>query len=191
MASYAALKLPKCLEDLCRDIFDHFHRSSKRQDVYHQFQKFFNLEPHKILSPGQTRWLSLEACVKRILEQFQALEHYFVLIANEDPTHGNDRILKSLNKKFPLAYLEFLSYQLQRFNAFNRLFQSERPCLHNLKGEIEGLKSIASDFLNIQYVKTTAAKSIDPTNDEHHVPLKQVYLGLAASATMQEIEAGA
>ena len=192
VASYAALKLPKGLEDLCRDIFNHFHRSSKRQDVYQQFQKFFNLEPHKILSPGQTRWLSLEACVNRILEQFQALEHYFILIANEDPTHGNDRILKSLNNKFTLAYLEFLSYQLQRFNAFNRLFQSERPCLHNLKGEIEGLlKSIASDFLNIQYVKTTAAKSIDPTNDEHHVPLKQVYLGLAASATMQEIEAGA
>lgn len=114
------------------------------------------------------------------------------MVANEDPTHGNDRILKSLNNKFTLAYLEFLSYQLQRLNAFNRLFQSERPCLHNRKGEIEGLiKSIASDFLDVQYIKTTAAKSIDPTTDKHHVPLNQVYLGLAASATMQEIEAGA
>ena len=192
VASYAALKLPKGLEDLCRDIFNHFHHSSKRQDVYLQFQKFFSLEPHHILSPGQTRWLSLEACVNRILEQFQALQHYFVLVPNEDPTHGNDRILKSLNNKFTLAYLEFLSYQLQRLNAFNRLFQSERPCLHNLKGEIEGLiKSIASDFLDVQYVKTTAAKSIDPTNDEHQVLPNQIYLGLAASGTMQEIEAGA
>ena len=111
------------------------------------------------------------------------------MVANEDPTHGNDRILKSLNNKFTLAYLEFLSYQLQRLNEFNRLFQSERPCLHNLKGEIEGLlKSIASDFLDIQYVKATATKSINPTDDKLHVPLKQVYLGLAASATMQEIE---
>jgi hypothetical protein len=40
VGSYAALKLPKGLEDLCRDIFNHFHRSSKRMDVYSQFQMF-------------------------------------------------------------------------------------------------------------------------------------------------------
>jgi hypothetical protein len=192
VSSYAALKLPKGLEDLFRDIFNHFHRSTKRQDVYQQFQNFFNLEPHKILSPGQTRWLPLEACVNRIVDQFQALQHYFVFVANEDPTHANDRVLKSLHDKFTLAYLEFLSYQLQRLNAFNRLFQSERPCLHHLKGEIEGLiKLISSDFLNIQYIKSTAPKFIDPTDVQHHVPLSQVYVGVAATATMHEIEAGA
>ena len=47
-----------------------------------------------ILSLGQTRWLSLEACVDRILEQFLALQHHYVLVANEDPTHANDRISK-------------------------------------------------------------------------------------------------
>ena len=115
VSSYAALKLPKSLEDLCRDIYNHFHRSFKRQDVYQQFQSFFNAEPRKILSPGQTRWLSLEECANRILEQYQALQHYFVLTANEGPTHTNDRIVKSLHNKFTLAYLEFLSYQLRRF----------------------------------------------------------------------------
>ena len=115
VSSYAALKLPKSLEDLCRDIYNHFHRSSKRQDVYQQFPSFFNAEPRKVLSPGQTWWLSLEECANRILEQYQALQHYFVLTANEDPTHTNDRIVKSLHNKFTLAYLEFLSYQLRRF----------------------------------------------------------------------------
>jgi hypothetical protein len=127
VSSYAALKLPKSLEDLCRDIFAHFHRSSKRQDVYKEFQSFFSAEPVKILSPGQTRWLSLQACVDRILEQFEALRNYFTLVVNEDPTHSNDRIHKSLENKFTLAYLEFLSYQLERFNSFNVMFQSERP----------------------------------------------------------------
>ena len=64
VSSYAAMKLPKGLEDLCRDIFNHFHCSSKGQEFYQQFQTFFNTEPHKILSPGQTRWLSLETCVR-------------------------------------------------------------------------------------------------------------------------------
>jgi hypothetical protein len=44
--------------------------------------------------------------------------------------------------------------------------------------------------LDVQYVKTADAKSIDPTNHEHNVSLKQVYLCIAASATMEEIEAG-
>ena len=192
VSSYAAMKLPKGLEDLCRDIFNHFHCSSKRQELYQQFQTFFNTEPHKILSPGQTCWLSLEACVNRILEQYQALQHYFTLVANEDPTHSNDRILRSLNNKFTSAYLEFLSYQLQRLNAFNLLFQSESPSLHYLKTEVESLlKSLASDFMDVKYVKTTDAKVIDPNDVQHHVPLSNVYIGMQAYATMQEIKEGA
>ena len=141
VSSYAALKLPKSLEDLCRDIYNHFHRSSKRQDVYQQFRSFFNAEPSKVLSPGQTRWLSLEECANRILEQYQALQHYFVLTANEDPTHTNDRIVKSLHNKFTLAYLEFLSYQLRRFSAFNRLFKENDPFCTILQTKTKVLSS--------------------------------------------------
>ena len=189
-SSYAVLKLPKSLEDLCRDIYTHFHRSSKRQDVYKEFQSFFNLEPAKLLAPGQTRWLSLQACVNRILEQYVALKNYFTLVVNEDPTHSNDRIHKSLQDKFTLAYLEFLSYQLERLNSFNILFQSERPLLHCLKKELEDLiKSIASDFMAIEYVKKTAPSQIDSGCSRFHVPLKQVYIGMAATATLHEMEA--
>ena len=188
-SSHAALTLPKGLEDLCRDIFAHFHRSSKRQNVYQEFQQFFNVEPHQLLSPGQTRWLLLEACVNRILEQYIALQHYFVLVTNEDPTHSNERILKSLDNKFNLAYLEFLSHQLERFNNFNRLFQGERPLLHCLKDEVEGLiRSIASDFMKIPFVKAASPKKIDPTKVENQLPLKEIYLGVAATATLHEIK---
>lgn len=142
-----------------------------------------------MLSPGQTRWLSLEACVNRILEQYEALKHYFVMAANEDPTHSNDRIVKSLHNKFNLAYMEFLSYQLQRFNAFNRLFQGESPLLHILKNEVEDLvRSIASDFMKIHYVKSTTPKAVDPTIAECQQPLNKIYVGITATATLQEIK---
>ena len=190
-SSQAALTLPKGLEDLCRDIFSHFSRSSKRQDAYEQFQQFFSVEPNKLLSPGQTRWLSLEACVNRILEQYIALQHYFLLVANEDPSHAADRIVKLLNNKFTLAYLEFLSFQLERLNDFNRLFQSERPLLQSLKNEVEELiRSISSDFMDIRHVKVTNPKDIDPKNVTFHVPLNEVYVGVAATATLDEIKAG-
>ena len=148
MASYAASKLPKSVKDLCRDVYAHFHRSSYRQDVYKKFQAFFDTEPLKLLSPAQTRWLSLQECMNHILEQFIALKNYFIVTANEDLLHTNDRILAPLQNPFFQAYLGFLSFQLERFNAFNRLFQSERPLLHNLKIEVEGLlKAITSNDL--------------------------------------------
>ncbi|CAB4026400.1 zinc finger MYM-type 1-like [Paramuricea clavata] len=163
-------------------------RTSKRQDVYKEFQAFFNAQPLKILSPAQTRWLSLQECANQLLEQFEALTHYFTLTANEDPSHSNDRILASLQNRFTQAYLEFLSYQLERLNAFNRLFQSERPLLHMLKPEIESLiKSIACDFMKINIVKSTSPNKLNPTDVNQHVPLSETYVGLGATATIHEI----
>jgi len=117
------------------------------------------------------------------------LKNYFVLTTNDDPSHTNDRILASLQNHFTQAYLEFLSYQLERLNAFNRLFQSEQPLLHNLKHEVEGLvKSIASDFIDLGIVKTTQVKDLDPSNFIQHVPLQQTYVGIAATSTIQSLK---
>ena len=191
-SSYAALKLPKSLEDLCRDVYAHFSRSCKRQDAYKEFQEFFEVEPHKLLSSAQTRWLSLGLCVNRILEQYDALKHYFVLVCTEDPTHTNDRIKASLFNDFTKAYLEFLAYQLKRFNDFNKLFQCERPLLQSLRGQVQKLKKgMASNFMDVEYVRSTPAEEIDPQKIEKYVPLNQVYLGLMATQSLQEIKAGA
>jgi hypothetical protein len=38
-----------------------------------EFQIFCNVDPHKILRPAQTRWLSLLSVVRRILEQWEPL----------------------------------------------------------------------------------------------------------------------
>ena len=109
--------------------------------------------------------------MNRILQQFEALEHYFTLVINEDPTHSNDRIHKSLNYKFALAYLEFLSYQLECFNSFNLLCQSAKRLLHGPENEVESLtKFIASDFMVIDYVQKTMASAINPNCIRFQVP---------------------
>ena len=122
VSSCVASKLRKSVEDQYGDAYAHFHRSSKRHDVSKEFQAFYGTDPLKLLSTAQTRWLSLQECVNRILEQYVALKNYFILTANKDPSHTNDRILASLQNPFFQAYLEFFSFQLERFNAFNRLF---------------------------------------------------------------------
>jgi len=110
--------LPKSLEDLFRDICAYFSRSAKRQEDYKNFQIVFELEPHKLLAPSQTRWLSLESCVHRMLDQFDALKHYFLVVATEDPTCSKERISSSLNNMFTEAYLEFLTIELTLLTAY-------------------------------------------------------------------------
>ena len=183
---HAAGKLPECLEDLVRDIFAHFTKSAKRQEAYREFQSFYEFQPKKFLSPAQTGSLSLQACINSTQEQYEALKSYFLLTAAEDPTHSNDRISQSLCNKFKLAYLELLSYPLNRLNSFNRLFQNEKSLLHILRLDVSDLiKSIALDFMDLKYVKSKEAQDIDP--ESHNVPLENVYVGMAASVTLTEM----
>lgn len=76
-ASSACLKLPRRVEDLVRNILIFFSNSPKRIEMFKEFQTFTNTPIHKILHPAQTRWLSLEAAIKRILEQYNALIVFF------------------------------------------------------------------------------------------------------------------
>jgi len=77
-SSYAYLSLPKTLEDLARTIYAHFSRSDSRRGKYAKFQKFFECKALPILAPGQTCWLSLQACIKRLIDHQVALTHYFI-----------------------------------------------------------------------------------------------------------------
>lgn len=131
----------------------------------------------------------MKSAVKRILEQYTALQLYFSSLALEDPTHTNDSILRSLNNKFTEAYLAFMDFALGRFVSFNLLFQSEMPLLHQLKDEVERLVlSLCGDFMSMSYVRSTKAFDIDPNDVENHVPLHQVYVGILATDTIHNIE---
>uniref|UniRef100_A0A6P7FRN4 E3 SUMO-protein ligase KIAA1586-like n=1 Tax=Diabrotica virgifera virgifera TaxID=50390 RepID=A0A6P7FRN4_DIAVI len=76
-ASEACKNFPRKTEDLAKNIYTHFKNSSKRQHDFKQFQMFTNVDIHKILHPSQTRWLSLNEVVNRIIEQWEALRLYF------------------------------------------------------------------------------------------------------------------
>jgi len=44
---------------------------------FEQFHVFCNVEPHRILRPSQTGWLSLDMVVRRINEQWEPLTKFF------------------------------------------------------------------------------------------------------------------
>lgn len=89
-ASYACKKLPDSCEILLRDVFKYFKYSSKKYCMYQEFQKFFDVKPHKLLYPAQTRWLSLVAVVRRVLEQWEPLKLFFLNEVLNNPERNVD-----------------------------------------------------------------------------------------------------
>ena len=162
-ASHACEKLPRAIEDLVRDIYSHFSHSAKRLAEFKQFQHFTSTEPHKILKPAQTRWLSLHQCVLRVLEQWSALEAYFEQAVQKERLIATQNILSALkNPIFKLYYL-FLSFVLPKFTTFNKLFQSETPNIHFLINYlVSTYKAFLSCYLSAPYIRSTTIDKLDP-----------------------------
>ena len=74
---FASMQLPEHLEDLIRNITNHFSNAPKAMRALAEFQDAIKLE---ILKPGQTRWLTKEPCVKSNLQQLQSLVSYYCLV---------------------------------------------------------------------------------------------------------------
>ena len=179
VSCYASRKLPQNLEFTLREIFNHFSHSSARRREFSNFQEFANVKKHVIFSPGATRWLSLEACVRRILEQLEALELYFTAENLDHPQNQTVvKILDVLRERLTKIYLQFLAYLLNIINEFNTIHQQEAPQSHNLPARVDELiRDLALNFMHGNYVRSAKPQSIDPELTSQYLPLHKIYLG--------------
>ncbi|KAG5864959.1 hypothetical protein JTB14_027567 [Gonioctena quinquepunctata] len=135
----ACTKLSNSLEDLCRNVYNHFGRNPKNSAAFKEFQTFHEVKPHKILRASQTRWLSLQACVRRILEQWDPLMSYWRILSFDDPTHANRHTLQTLENPLIKCPMHFVDYTFGLFNDFNCMFQADHPKFSELKTQTEEL----------------------------------------------------
>ena len=180
VASYAAKCLPAELEDGLRAIYNHFSHSTARRRDFTAFQVMEHQAKLKILSPGQTRWLSLEACVWRIKEQLNPLKAYFAEEYKDGKLASIKAVVDLLNHELTFPFLHFVAYALNQLNEINTQFQSESPQIHELKSEIHRLiKSFAKNFMNLRYVRGNESDpmKIDPLLTSQYVELNKIYLG--------------
>lgn len=91
------------------------------------------MEIHKIRALVLTRWLLLKACVDHVLEQYIPLKAYPTKSVFSDPSKITEEMLTTMNNRFTLVYLEFMSHVISLVTDFNTMFQSEPPLLHRLK----------------------------------------------------------
>ena len=152
----------------------------KRLDEFAKFQHFTQTEPHKILKPAQTRWLSLQMCVSRVIEQWDTLELFFAHQAVTKRLVAADNLASAFKNPFLKLYFHFLDGALPKFTKFNKLFQSEFPNLHHLTSDLVALyKSILSCYMTSMYIRSRTLGRIDPTSKEQ---LTSISLGHTVSS---------
>ena len=142
-------------------------------------------KPHKLLKACKTRWLSLEACVNRLLEQDQALISYFLstedkqaIVRRVNNVLDIQRVNNVLDKPLTKAYLLFLSTTLPIINTFNKFMQQESPLLHVLHDELDGLvRRLLLRFMKSEHVLTAGSITDVDIKEEYYLPLEDVFVG--------------
>lgn len=191
-SSYACKQLPNEIEELTRDIYNFIGNSPKRAAEFDEIQVLFDDKPHKLLRNCQTRWLSLQAVVQRILQKYDPLKAYFQLMQNstDDVTKIKaSAILKTLTNPVTEIFLEFLNYILPIINQLNRLFQSESAQIQNLLPEVKRLVSvILASFVQKSHLTNYKDKlnQIRFQDPRFYLPQDQVYLGCKADLLLKQ-----
>ena len=157
--------IPSCVVNMTENLYWWFHHSAKRVVELHSFQEWLQTDCHKILKKVDTRWLSLEACVNRIIEQYPPLVSYFDSI--ELSKKPGERATKArmlreqLKKPLTKGYLLFLSNVLSSVTKFNLLFQSSSP---NIQCLLKEMKQLLLHLLN-KFIIPHAIQSASCLND--------------------------
>ncbi|KAL1276188.1 hypothetical protein QQF64_035811 [Cirrhinus molitorella] len=172
-------------EDLARDIYGYFKNSAKRVAQLREFQHFCHVEPHKLLKPSQTRWLSLSEVVKRVSTQWNALRLFFTDQWLEARLTTAVNIFHSLNDESLHLYYYFLEWALSKFTDLNQYFQSEKV-ITSLKNKVsETYKDLLLTFMDRDYVLHTPLNLIE-INDGPKLRLNTLYLGVKVMQHVQQ-----
>lgn len=178
-SSAACLKLPSSVETLCKDIHNFINHSPKRLLKFKEFQQFVRVDVHRLLSTSQTRWLSLESVVNRLLEQWSALILFFQSEALESQVQSAVHILNALNNPLFKMFFTFLGYILPIINKMNREFQSESVMIHTAYSNICAFyRTILSNYVKKDVLKSKSdpfeVEFKDPSN---FLPENEWYCG--------------
>ncbi len=185
-ASEACRQLPRRCEDLARNIYGYFKNSAKRIAQLREFQDFCHVEPHKMLKPSQTRWLSLNDVVKCVSAQWDTLHLFYTDQWLEARLTAAETIFHSLNDQSLRLFYYFLEWVLPKFTDLNQYFQSEKVVITSLRSKAcEIYKDLLLTFMDRDHVMRTPLKDID-INNGPKIALSSMYLGIKVMHHVQQ-----
>lgn len=141
-------------------------------------QIFTNTKVHKLLHPAQTRWLSLESVVIRLLEQYDALILFFTDAVATERILAAETILTRLKDPLTKCFLQFLEFALPLFNNMNKEMQSSRPKIHKIHGHLSAFyKTILECFIKRELINKMPPDKINFKDPHNYLALNDIYLG--------------
>jgi len=171
---------------LIKGIATYISGSAKRCAILIEFQDFFDTERHKILKLSNTRWLSLQKCVVRLLENWEVLKNHFTLAVVEDELKSAEIILENLNDNSIKTYLLFLKYSLNFLNNFNALFQSRNILIHKLYETSKQLIfQFAQNFVNLNVLNDIFTLNLNDQRNIQHID--NVYVGSECESFLETL----
>lgn len=187
-AQNSIIEFPINIEKFCSDLNKYFCHSAKRNHVLIEFEAELNADINKILRQASTRWLSLEACIKRILELYDVLIAYFRHEVNVNRIPAAEPIRDFLENESNKCYLHFLSFILSEVNKVNKFFQKKDVILHKIKGKLHNLfKIVAGCFMSQNYVDTNEPENINVFDNGHYKLILDVNLGNDANQLVNNL----
>lgn len=122
----AKAHLPRNLEFLIEETYSWFNKSSARQAAYRQILQLMNdnHDPLKIVRSSNTRWLSIETAVSRILDQWLELKTHFSIAKLNDKCYTAELLHQMFSDDVNYAFLSFLRPILVDVQKLNKSFES-------------------------------------------------------------------
>ena len=119
--------LPRNVDFIVEETYNWFYQSAKRQAAYidlynHMFE---GKQPLKITRVCDTRWLSIEPAVSRILSQWSALLAHFDSARLNEKCYSAELLFNMYSDPINKLYLLFLRPLLVELNRVMKSFQSD------------------------------------------------------------------
>lgn len=161
--------IPRCLEFLISETYNWFSRSTQRQAKYALLYQTMNdgQNPLKIVQSCQTRWLSIESAVSRILYQWLELKTHFQIASSAESCYTAQTLFEMYKDEKNYAFLSFLKPVLVQAQSVNKSFESNDVDKTKLLSDItlfimSIMKKVVIPTVRMDIMKTNVESNLDP-----------------------------
>ena len=191
------------LDQFAIDLHFFFKLSAARREDYAKTAELSEITAVYMMKHVQTRWLSIEKVLVRIMEQFKNLKIYFLetlpkqkkfkreIAKPSKPGIPNryQRIANLLKSATTIAYMGFVVHTTVPFKRFVLTFQTNEPMVHLLYDEMLRLvKSVLGMFIDAKKIPSKRSELLKKNCSYEKLHKAKCDVGTKASSMVRKLD---
>lgn len=178
------LEIGNDVTDLIITVFHFFDGWPARWEDYTSIQNKIKVPNHRFIKHVPSRWLSVGPAAERVLEQWKALDQYFL---NFIPKNSSRQVTSSKNYKDIVKYLKQPDMRAQIilvtesssfFTKYTRFFQQEGPLVHLLY----------EHGVDLLFTLKSKVYKAGLSTEENLIPLKDIFCNEILSTELKNMK---